>query len=212
MRAVILANGDLPDPEAARHHIQGADRLICANGGTRHAAQLGLIPDVVVGDLDSVDPSTRTRLAAAGVRFEAHPVRKSKTDLELALGLAVAEGAEHVDLLATLGGRLDQSLANLLLLAQPEWAAVSVRVIEGREMAWVVRGGQTTQVAGTAGNTLSLVPLTPQVTGVTLTGVEWPLVDATLQLGSTWTISNTLADRAAQLQVAGGLVLVVLCS
>jgi len=212
MRAVILANGHLPDPEAARRHIQAADRLICADGGTQHAIQLGLVPDVVVGDLDSIDAPTRARLEAAGVRLVAHPARKDKTDLELALGLAVAEGAAQVDLLATLGGRLDQSLANLLLLAQPEWATVSVRVIEGRETAWVVRGGQTARLAGNAGDTLSLVPLTPKVSGVNLTGVEWPLVDATLQLGSTWTISNALAERVARLEVAEGLVLVVLCS
>jgi thiamine pyrophosphokinase len=209
MRAVILANGQLPDPGAARRHIQSADRLICADGGTQHAIRLGLVPDIVVGDLDSIEAPARATLEAAGVRFEAHPVRKDKTDLELALGLAIAEGAMQVDLLATLGGRLDQSLANLLLLTQPEWATVSVRVIEGSETAWVVRGGQTARLTGNAGDTLSLVPLTPQVSGVNLTGVEWPLANATLQLGSTLTISNTLADRVAQLQVAEGLVLVV---
>lgn len=208
-RVVIIANGHLPDPVKARRHIHPGDRIICADGGVHHAHAMGLTPDVVVGDLDSLDPNLRAELEAAGVRFEIHPVRKDETDLELALRLSIAEGATEVDVLAVLGGRLDQSLANLLLLARPEWSSARVRVIEGNETAWPIRGGQTTTIAGAIGDTLSLVPLTPIVTGVTLEGVEWPLQDATLHFGSTLTISNALAAPVARLRVGEGLILVV---
>jgi thiamine pyrophosphokinase len=208
-RAVIITNGHLSDPARARRHIRPGDQVICADGGARHARAMELIPDVVVGDLDSLDPDLRAEFEAAGVRFEVHPVCKDETDLELALRLAIASGATEVDLLAVLGGRLDQSLANLLLLARPEWASAQVRVIEGDEIAWPVRSGQTVTVAGAVGDTLSLVPLTPLVTGVTLEGVEWPLHDATLRFGSTWTISNVLSAPMAHLQVGEGSVLVV---
>ena len=209
LRAVIITNGHLADPAGARQHIRAGDWVICADGGARHARAMGLVPDVVVGDLDSIDPGLHAELEAAGARFEVHPARKDETDLELALRLAAAGGAAEIDVLAVLGGRLDQSLANLLLLARPEWASAEVRVIEGNEVAWPVRGGQTTTVAGAMGDTLSLVPLTPTVTGVTLEGVEWPLHDATLYFGSTWTISNALSAPTARLQVGEGLVLVV---
>ncbi len=209
VRVVIIANGHLPDPDQARQHIRPGDQIICADGGARHAHAMGLTPDVVVGDLDSLDPDLRAELKAAGVRFETHPVRKDETDLELALRLAVAEGATEVDVLAVLGGRLDQSLANLLLLARPEWASARVRVIEGNERAWPVRGGQATTISGALGDTLSLVPLTPLVTDVTLEGVEWPLRDATLRFGSTLTISNVLTAPVARLWVGEGLVLVI---
>jgi thiamine pyrophosphokinase len=209
VRAVILINGDLPDMAAARRHIRAGDRLICADAGAKHAIAMGLIPDVVVGDLDSLGPAQRVALAEAGVRFETFPVLKDKTDLELALQLAVAEGATEIDLLAALGGRLDQALANLLLLARPEWAAARVRVIEGNQVAWVMRGGQTTAVNGTIGDTLSLVPLTPEVLGVTLDGVRWPLHDATLHLGETLTISNTMTAPLAHMRMEEGLMFVV---
>ncbi len=209
LRAVIITNGHLADPAGARQHVRAGDWIICADGGARHARAMGLVPDVVVGDLDSIDPDLRAELEAAGVRFEVHPARKDETDLELALRLAVAGGATEIDVLAVLGGRLDQSLANLLLLARPEWASAKVRAIEGNEVAWPVRGGQTTTVTGALGDTLSLVPLTSSVTGVTLEGVEWPLHDATLHFGSTWTISNALSAPKARLQVGEGLVLVI---
>ncbi len=208
-RTVIIANGHLADSSATRRHVRDGDRIICADGGTTHAVAMGLVPDVVVGDLDSLAPDLRAYLETIGVHFEVYPVVKDKTDLELALRLAIAEGADEVILLATLGGRLDQSLANLLLLAQPEWADARVRVVEGDEVAWIVRGGQDTTITGEIGDTLSLIPITYQVTGVCLDGVQWPLHDATLHLGDTLTVSNTLSAPAAHLQIEAGLAVIV---
>ena len=208
-RAIIITNGHVTDLAKLWRHIRPGDYLICVDGGAHHARALHLTPDVVIGDLDSLSPELRAELEVAGVRFEVHPARKDATDLELALRLAVAEGATQIDVLAVLGGRLDQSLANLLLLVRPEWMDVQVRVVEGNEIAWPVRGGQATTVHGTVGDTLSLVPLTPVVMGVTLEGVEWPLHNARLTLGSTLTISNVLVAPSACVQVGEGLVLVV---
>lgn len=208
-RTVIIANGHLTDPARARQHIHPDDQVICADGGTYHARAMGLTPDVVVGDLDSLDSSLRTELEAVGVRFEVHPAYKDETDLELALRLAVAEGATEIQVLAMLGGRLDQTLANLLLLARSEWASASIRAIEGSQTIWPVQGGQAMAIPGEAGDMLSLVPLTPQVVGVTLEGVEWPLRAATLHFGSTLTISNVLTAPEAHLRVEKGVALVI---
>lgn len=208
-RTVIIANGHLTDPARARQHIRPDDYIICADGGTYHARTIGLTPDVVVGDLDSLDSNMHVELEAAGVRFEVHPAYKDETDLELALRLAVAEGATEIQILAMLGGRLDQTLANLFLLARPEWASVPIRATEGDQTLWPVRGGQAMTIPGEAGDILSLVPLTPQVAGVTLEGVEWPLRAATLHFGSTLTISNVLTIPEAHLGVEEGVVLVI---
>lgn len=208
-RAIIFANGVLNRPEQLRRHLQPTDRIICADGGTQHALALGLTPDVVIGDLDSLEPAVQAELQAAGVRFETFPVRKDETDLELAIGLAIAEGAAAIDLVAVLGGRLDQTLANLMLLTRPEWAKVKLRAIEEAEIAWPARGGEIVTITGAPGDTLSLVPLSPQVTGVTLTGVEWPLHQATLRQGSTLTISNVMSASTARLHLEAGLVLII---
>ncbi len=208
-RAIIIANGHLTSPARARQRIRPGDRVICANGGVHHARAMGLTPDLVVGDLDSLTPGLRSELETAGVRFEIYPTGKDETDLELALRLAINEGATEIEILAVLGGRLDQSLANLLLLARSEWAAAQVRVTEGNQTAWPVRGGQQVTIAGAFGDLLSLVPLTSLVTGVTLEGVEWPLRAATLHFGSTLTISNTLTGPVAHLRVEEGLLLAV---
>jgi thiamine pyrophosphokinase len=170
---------------------------------------MGLIPDVVVGDMDSLDPGLRADLEADDVRFVVHPTRKDETDLELALQLAVDEGADEIEILAMLGGRLDQSLANLLLVARVEWAPARVKVTEGNQTAWPVWGGQETAINGACGDLLSLIPLSALVIGVTLEGVEWPLDAATLHFGSTLSVSNVLTATVARLSVKEGLILVV---
>lgn len=208
-RTIIIANGNLTNPARARRRIRAGDQVICANGGVHHARAMGLKPDLIVGDMDSLDPALRTELEAAGVRFEEHPSRKDETDLELALRLAIDEGATEIEILAMLGGRLDQSLANLLLLARPEWASAQLRATEGDQTIWPVQGGQEKTIAGTVGDLLSLVPLTPLVTGVTLEGVEWPLHAANLRFGSTLTVSNRLAAPVVRLWVEEGTVLVI---
>ncbi|MCS7260675.1 MAG: thiamine diphosphokinase [Anaerolineae bacterium] len=206
---VILANGQLLDLQRARRAIQAADRLICADAGAAHAIRLEVTPDVVVGDLDSLDPAHYAILKAAGVRFEVHPQLKDKTDLELALQLAVTEGAQEIDLLGTQGGRLDQTLGNVLLLARPEWATVQMRILEGDQTAWVLRGGQECVIHATIGDTLSLLPLTPQVHHVTLSGVRWPLHNHTLHFGDTLTLSNVLTQSSARVEAGTGILLIV---
>ena len=208
-RAVILANGPLPNPESARRHIGADDWLICADGGTRHALTLELTPDVVIGDLDSLGVEIQATLESQGVHLRAYPADKDQTDLELALDLAVSEGFTTIDILAVQGGRLDQSLANLLLLVRREWGQAQVRAIVENEAAWAVHGGQRVEISGAVGDRLSLIPLAHQITGVTLTGVTWPLDEATLELGSTLSISNALTEPTAHLSVGEGVLLVI---
>jgi thiamine pyrophosphokinase len=208
-RIIIIANGQLSDSSDLRQRLGPADRIICADGGAHHARRMGLTPDIVVGDMDSLDPGLRAELKAAGVRFEVHPAHKDETDLELALRLAVAEGATDIEIWAMLGGRLDQTMANLLLLTRPEWDAARLLMVDGNQIVWPVRSGQETTIEGKSGDILSLIPLSHVVVGVTLDGVEWPLQTATLRFGSTLTVSNRLTTPLAHLRVENGLLLVI---
>lgn len=208
-RIVIFANGVISDSAAIQARLRSTDRFFCANGGTLHALALGLTPEAIIGDLDSLPPDAAAKIEAQGVVVYRHPIRKDKTDLELAFDLALAERPDEILLLAALGGRLDQTLANLLLLTRPEFASIPVYLVDGPQVMTLLHARHRLFVQGQPGDTLSLVPLTPLVTGVTLTGVEWPLEQATLSLGSTLSISNVLVAGEATVQVAEGLVFVV---
>lgn len=208
-RIVIFANGLLENPDLLLKRLRPEDRIFCADGGTYHALALGLKPEMIVGDLDSLTAETIAEMETTGVTFQRYSENKDQTDLELALDIAMAERPEEILLVTALGGRLDQALANILLLTQPKYSSVKLTLLDGQQSAVVVRAHSKLVVEGEPGDILSLVPLTPQVTGVNFSGVGWPLAQATLRLGSTWSISNVLKERQARVEIGEGLALLV---
>jgi thiamine pyrophosphokinase len=209
LRAVIFANGDLDDPQAAMQAIRPGDLLIAADGGTHNCRALGLHPDTVIGDLDSLSPGLLEELESRGTHFVVHPRDKDQTDLELALHYAIDQGASEILLLGLLGGRLDQTLANLLLLALPDWGKVNLAAVSGPDTAHFLRPGEAINVTGRTGDIVSLIPLSPTVTGVTTQGLRWPLHDAELRFGSTLGISNEVVGTTVRIQSRTGQLLVV---
>jgi thiamine pyrophosphokinase len=224
MRAVIFANGELRDPQGARELLRPTDGsdppdlVIAADGGTRHALSIGVPPDVVVGDVDSLSPEEQARVEAAGSRIVRFSPRKDETDLELALQYAVHDGATEIVILAALGGRLDQTVANLLLLALPELRGIDVRIVEGAQTAFLIRGHRgrrgregaaPTSIEGRPGDTVSLIPLGGDAVGVTAEGLEWPLDDDVLRFGPARGVSNVLTAERARVSLRQGLLLCV---
>ncbi len=204
---MIIANGDRPDPTVVHRLASQADLLLAADGGARHALALNLVPHVVIGDLDSLDEDQETRLRSAGTRFIVHPVAKDETDLELALLYAVEQDADPVIVLGALGGRLDQMLANVLLLAMPVLAGRDVRLIDGLQSAFVVRDQAT--ITGKPGDTVSLIPLGGEARKITTRGLAYPLTDGTLPFGPALGVSNEMTASQAQVQVQDGLLLCI---
>ena len=208
MRAVIFVNGDIADYAALARWLRNDDYLIAADGGARHMEILGLSPAVIVGDLDSIDPALLLRMQEEGADVEQHPAAKDATDLELAIARAVRDGATEILLLGAVGGRLDQTIANLLILAQKSWA-VPLTIAEGDQLARVLRGRQSVSFSGPTGGYVSAVALSEEVTGVTYRGLEYPLENATLRLGSTRGVSNTMVSSPAQVSIESGILLVI---
>jgi thiamine pyrophosphokinase len=208
MRCVIFINGIIADYSGLKKWIHEGDYLVCADGGVRHCLALGLQPSVIVGDLDSASPEVVEDLAARGVAVERHPPAKDQTDLELAIERVLVDGAEEILLLGALGGRLDQTLANLLILAQREWP-IPIRLAEENQLAQVLSPQKTLVLDGQIGSTVSVVPLSSVVKGITFSGLAYPLENATLHLGSTRGISNEIASHPATIRVDQGKLLVI---
>lgn len=209
-RAVILANGEIGDEAQARRRLEAlrGAMVIAANGGSHHARPLGLHPDLVIGDLDSLAPRLRRELDAAGARIEEAPARKDETDLELALLRAVEGGAQHVVVLGALGGRLDMTVANILLLTHPAFEGVRVELWAGAQTAWLVRppGGP---LPGAPGDTVSLIPVGGEAQHVTTHGLEYPLRGEALLVGPARGVSNVIAAAPARVELGGGLLLAI---
>ena len=207
-RIVIFANGVIDDPTAeVARWIRPGDLIVAVNGGTKHALAAGVTPAHVIGDLDSLSPEQRAALEAAETAIHTYPPAKDETDLELALLWAAAQpDVTEIVVLGALGGRPDQELANLLLLALPQLAEHNVIAAD---RAWTVRclrGGETAQLAGRPGDTVSLIPLGDDAVGVTTRGLAYPLHDGMLYFGPARGVSNVMKEETATVSLREGLL------
>lgn len=208
MRAVVVASGAVSAADAEL--LAGADLVIAADGGATTLDRLGRRPDVLVGDLDSVRPALVDRLAAAGTRVERHPADKDASDTELAIETALAAGATSTILLGATGGaRLDHELANLLLLVDPRLGRGDLAVVHDATLVRGLLPGAPLTLRAGPGDTVSLLPVGGDASGVTTSGLRWELAEAQLRLGRSRGLSNVVVAAPASVRIAGGALLVI---
>ncbi|HVO43318.1 MAG TPA: thiamine diphosphokinase [Aggregatilineales bacterium] len=211
--ALIFANGDMGDGPAlagALEQAVAADHplIIAVDGGLRHVDALHRIPDVVIGDFDSVDFTSLKVAQQAGAETIQLPTHKDETDLEAALKLVAARGCRIIRIIGAYGERLDQVMANLYLLSLPELRQRDVQIIDGRQTAWLAYPG-TTILHGAPGDTVSLLPLRGDVEGIETGELEYPLRRETLSFGPARGVSNVMLTPTARVSFEAGLLLIV---
>lgn len=206
MKAVIFANGTIDNSDSA---ISGNDLIIAADGGTHHCLSSGITPDVVIGDLDSLTADNINELQIANVEIIRYPAKKDQTDLELALKLAIDRGADEIVVFGAMGGRWDMSIANILLPAEQNLSNATIRIIDGHHEIMLLRAGKEMIFHGKKGDIFSLIPLGRDALGITTIGLEYPLKDDLLRLGSSRGISNLFIENSATVSLKQGLLLCV---
>jgi thiamine pyrophosphokinase len=213
--ATAPADDDRADPLDV---VGAGDVVVAADSGLHGALDAGVAVGHVVGDLDSVDPA---RLAAAvdrGATVHRHHADKDATDLELAVDLAldllapaVAAGgpAPAIHVIGGGGGRLDHLVGDLLLLSSARLAVCTVTARFGAARLTVVRARASASFEGPARTHVSLLPVHGDATGVTTSGLRWPLVDGHLAAGTTRALSNELCGGPATVSVRSGTLAVL---
>lgn len=204
MRAVIFANGTFNNSSTILSELGEDDLLIAADGGALHCLAAGLWPETIIGDFDSISPSQVQDLISRGTQLIEYPRDKDQTDLELALRYAVQQGAKEIIFLGLLGGRLDQSLANLFLLTRDEWNNLHFVISDHPDSAYLMRDNQKFTLEGNPGDIVSLIPLAETVSDVTTHGLRWQLDRAELRFGSTLSVSNEMVENFATIQIGSG--------
>ncbi len=211
-KCLLVANGDLsygPAVEKILAQVQAENwAVIAVDGGTTHVLALGLSPDLIMGDMDSVESETLAELESAGTEILRFPPAKDETDLELALLEAVKRGAHIIRIIGAIGGRVDQTIGNIHLLEMPELAEVDVHLVADNQTIWVIASGQHALI-GDVGDTISLLPLNQAATDIITTNLEYPLKNETLKLGPARGMSNVIVQPNASVQFATGKLLVI---
>ncbi|BBH19911.1 thiamine pyrophosphokinase [Paenibacillus baekrokdamisoli] len=205
-RILIFTGGHLN--EWALALIQPNDYLIGADAGALFLITNGYKPDVSLGDFDSVTAEELEVIRSnSSETLDFDPIDKDFTDTELAWQFALKKQPEEILLVGAIGTRFDHSLANVHLLRQAADQNILARIVDKHNCIRIV-GNEMTLIRSSY-TYVSLLPLTATVAGITLKGFQYPLDEATLQIGQSLGISNKLSEDSASIRIREGLLLVI---
>jgi len=203
-----MAHGDV-DPRD-QTQLQGADLIVAADGGTLTLERWGISPHAIVGDLDSLGMERALEYGAQGVVVVPYSPDKDESDLELAIAYAVDAKADDIVLLGIFGGaRFDHELANTLILAADEHRGRRMRAVRGDVTVRAVHGGEQLELAGQAGDLVTLLAVDGDAEGVRTQRLRYPLATETLPFGASRGLSNVVMSQPASVACDRGVLLVI---
>ncbi|RAV16768.1 thiamine diphosphokinase [Paenibacillus contaminans] len=209
-RIIIFSGGRLG--EWALSYISEGDWLVGADSGARFLVANGLKPRLAIGDFDSVSSEELAQIGEVSEELiSCDPVYKDFTDTEMAVEWALSQCPDELLLLGALGTRMDHSLANMHLLRKARDCGVQAVIADDHNRIALTGEGETLRISKSESNFthVSLLPLSLEVTGITLEGFQYPLHRATLRLGQSLGISNVLNDAEGFVTTETGLLLVI---
>ena len=210
MHILLFANGSANSGTMVQRVLDSVHSpyILCADGGALNATKFGFAPQTIIGDLDSLTERQLSGYESVGAEILHYPAEKDETDLELALKWCVEHSAKSIYILGGLGGRFDQTLANIYLLSLPQLEPIQVEVVDAEQSIRLLRPHQHT-IQGHSGDTISLLPMSDRVQGITTSGLKYPLKDESLYLGPARGVSNVLLEDSATIAFQDGLLLMV---
>ncbi|MCK9216796.1 MAG: thiamine diphosphokinase [Firmicutes bacterium] len=206
MKSFIISNGDVTDYEYCKKLIKKDDYIICADGGVRHAYNMRIKPDLIIGDLDSMQQKYIEYYKNEDVKFIKHPTDKDKTDTHLCI-LKALEFSSEIVFLGALGSRLDHSFANISLLKIGIDKNIKMSIDDYYNQIFLVN--KNIILYGNRGDTFSLLPFNGDVEGLCVKGSRYELNNANMEAGDTYGISNLFLDKEVSISIKKGLLMIV---
>ena len=207
MRAVIYANGKIANPALVKPLLKRDDFIVSADGGMRYIHALNLQPQLIIGDMDSISPGLLGKAEHDQIQVVQFPAEKDETDLELAILEVQSRGFNECLVVGALGGRTDQMLANIWLLAKLTRKNFRITYDDGHEQLALAL--ETLTLVGEKGDTVSLIPFSQPVTGISTEGLQYPLCGETLFPEKTRGISNVMMGGEATIRIESGRLLCI---
>jgi thiamine pyrophosphokinase len=205
----VISGGVVNDPQFLYEEIRSVSNpvIICADGAAQIMKMSDIAPDFIVGDMDSVEEDTLKYFEAKGSRIIRHPEDKDETDTQLALECAFEMHPEAIRMFGALGGRIDHALANISLLVMCAKRGVDTKIVDKDCELFVI--DRSCVINGREGETVSLFPLSSDVTGIALEGFRYPLSDGVMEIGKPYGVSNRLTGTRGTISLKTGYLLVI---
>ena len=205
-RVLIFAGGTITPH--FKDEIRLDDYIIGADYGAYFLIEHGIVPDMSVGDFDSVQPEQLQQIQNVCKKvIIVDPVNKDLTDAELAFEMAITKQPDEIVMFGVLGSRFDHSLSNIQMMMRALQHQISCSIWDTNNHLTLT--GSTATVRPLNFEYISLLPMTTQVTGITIEGFMYPLEDATIRMGQSLGISNKLISDVGYIRIESGLLLIV---
>lgn len=210
MKVCILLNGEIENIDYIKDITDNNDYryIICADGGAKHLYKLNIVPDYIIGDLDSLEESIINYYKNKGVNFKKFPQRKDETDAQLCIHLAKDLKSSEIHLIGALGGRIDHTIANINLMYYIKELGINPIIKSKYEDLYMIEN-EGINVKGKKGDIISIIPAKGDVSGVTLENLEYPLENAIIKYGNPIGISNVMKSNQCSIKVKNGCLIIV---
>lgn len=213
MEALIISGGRLGDvftlSYMEEHHF---DLTIAVDAGMGFFYRREMAPDFIVGDFDSVNPrilQKYTEMEKGRPRILQFQPEKDETDTELAVRTAMEQGCTRIHILGATGSRMDHALGNIHLLGMAMEQGVEAFLADANNRIRMVNQGLVLRKEEQYGDYVSLLPFTPQVTGLTLKGFKYLVEDFTMECYHSLGVSNEIVKEQAEISFQDGVLLVI---
>lgn len=213
LTSLIICSGRIEDYNFYNSYIKQVDFIICVDGGAFHARQMGIRPDLLLGDFDSIKTDDYEYFFDLGVNINKYPHEKDETDTELAVEHAISMGSSKIIIIGGIGTRFDHTLANIFLLKNMIEKDVEGWIIDEHNKITLINDKISIKKEG--GVKVSLLPLSDNVYGINTSGLYYPLNNSNMKIGPTRGTSNEFeytedTSNYAKISINHGLLLVIL--
>ena len=206
MKTVIIGSGEIYDYSFCHDIVKSADRIICADGGTRHAINMKLTPHVIIGDMDSSAARYIDYFRNKGVEIIQYSQDKDKTDTHICVEFALAFSKEII-LLGATGSRIDHMIANISLIKLGIERDIPISIIDNNNHIRMIK--DFIIIKGNKGDFFSLIPFTEKVEGISTKGAHYELGDALMEIGYPYGVSNYFEEETVEISIKKGYLLVI---
>lgn len=204
--ALVVVNGELPSAALLHKLVNQVGSIICTDGAAIDFRKAGFLPDIIVGDLDSLGPELRREFEKE-CRIVERPSQYA-TDFEKALDLAAEMGIVQIELVGLKGGRLDHAITNLSIICNyRQRFELQIHDDDGYGLL-LHEQRRSIDLKTKVGSIVSLIPLA-RVTGITTSGLLYPLNEEMLEFGGRNGQSNQAIAENLQISLKGGILLVI---
>jgi len=213
--ALLVANGQIENPLLLlellinAYHFNNKFLIVSADGALKNCLYLKLVPDIVIGDIDSIreDDKKIFKTSNTKVLFIKSPCEKDESDTQLALEYLVKNNIKNIILIGALGKRMDHSFANLLNISSEKLKNAEIKIIDENYEFSVLR--HSAEISGIIGNTLSIFSLTPGTYFVNTDGLKYKLHEEKLLFCPVRGLSNIIEKKIVRLDFKDGVLLLM---